>query len=396
MPGAGAVSQPDRCRLTCSLDSCTRTQPSSRERQHHPRHPLRRPHADRPVSRRPVRLYRARSSARSPSARRSRAPASTPAAVDEVIMGQVVQGGSGQAPARQALIHAGLPGDDPRAHHQQGLRLRPQGRDARRAGDQGGRRARCVVAGGQESMSSAPHYVYGMRNGDQGRQPDDGGRHDPRRALGLVRLLPHGRVRRVHRREGRRDAARSRTRSPSRATGRRSPRSRPASSRPRSSRWRSRARAGRPPSSADEGAAQGHHAPRRSRKLKPAFQKDGGTVTAGNAPGLNDGASALVVTSLAFAEGARAHADGADHRRTPPAAASRRRSVLRADPRGAEPDGEDRHHDRRLRPDRGERGVRVAGARRRPRARLGLGPGQRATAARSRWATRSARAARAC
>jgi len=39
-------------------------------------------------------------------------------------------------------------------------------------------------------------------------------------------------------------------------------------------------------------------------KLKPAFRKDGGTVTAGNAPGLNDGASALVVTSLAFA---RAH-----------------------------------------------------------------------------------------
>jgi acetyl-CoA C-acetyltransferase len=32
-------------------------------------------------------------------------------------------------------------------------------------------------------------------------------------------------------------------------------------------------------------------------KLKPAFKKDGGTVTAGNAPGVNDGASALVVTS---------------------------------------------------------------------------------------------------
>jgi acetyl-CoA C-acetyltransferase len=39
-------------------------------------------------------------------------------------------------------------------------------------------------------------------------------------------------------------------------------------------------------------------------KLKPAFRKDGGSVTAGNAPGLNDGASALVVTSLGFA---RAH-----------------------------------------------------------------------------------------
>jgi len=37
-------------------------------------------------------------------------------------------------------------------------------------------------------------------------------------------------------------------------------------------------------------------------RLKPAFRKDAGTVTAGNAPGLNDGASALVVTSLAFAK----------------------------------------------------------------------------------------------
>jgi acetyl-CoA C-acetyltransferase len=37
-------------------------------------------------------------------------------------------------------------------------------------------------------------------------------------------------------------------------------------------------------------------------RLKPAFRKDGGTVTAGNAPGLNDGASALVVSSLGFAK----------------------------------------------------------------------------------------------
>ena len=36
---------------------------------------------------------------------------------------------------------------------------------------------------------------------------------------------------------------------------------------------------------------------KRSAKLRPAFKKDGGTVTAGNAPGVNDGASAIVVTS---------------------------------------------------------------------------------------------------
>jgi acetyl-CoA C-acetyltransferase len=53
--------------------------------------------------------------------------------------------------------------------------------------------------------------------------------------------------------------------------------------------------------SADEGPRKDTSAESLAR-LKPAFKKDGGTVTAGNAPGLNDGASALVVTSLAFAK----------------------------------------------------------------------------------------------
>ncbi len=110
-------------------------------------------------------------------------------------------------------------------------------------------------------------------------------------------------------------------------------------------------------------------------KLKPVFRKDG-SVTAGNAPGLNDGASALVVTSLAFAK-----AHGLTPMARVTAVRHRRRraegSLLRADPRGAEPDEEGRHHDRRLRPDRGQRGLRGAGHRRRPRARLGLGPRQR-------------------
>ena len=60
--------------------------------------------------------------------------------VDEVLMGHVVQGGQGQAPARQAQIKAGI---DPRVgarHHQQGVRLGAQGGDARRPGDQGRRR----------------------------------------------------------------------------------------------------------------------------------------------------------------------------------------------------------------------------------------------------------------
>jgi acetyl-CoA C-acetyltransferase len=85
-------------------------------------------------------------------------------AVDDVIMGQVVQGGSGQAPARQALIHAGLPASIPALTINKvcgsGLKAVMLASQAIKAGD-----AEVVVAGGQESMSTAPHYVYGMRNG---------------------------------------------------------------------------------------------------------------------------------------------------------------------------------------------------------------------------------------
>ncbi|MFL5476873.1 MAG: beta-ketoacyl synthase N-terminal-like domain-containing protein, partial [Gemmatimonadales bacterium] len=84
-----------------------------------------------------------------------------PAAVESVIMGQVVQGGSGQAPARQAQIHAGLPPSIPAVTINMvcgsGLKAVMLASQAIKAGD-----ADCIVAGGQESMSSAPHYVYGM------------------------------------------------------------------------------------------------------------------------------------------------------------------------------------------------------------------------------------------
>ena len=85
-------------------------------------------------------------------------------AVQEVFMGQVVQGGSGQAPARQALIGAGIPATTSAVTINEvcgsGLRAVMLAAQAIRAGDR-----ECIVAGGQESMSSAPHYVYGMRAG---------------------------------------------------------------------------------------------------------------------------------------------------------------------------------------------------------------------------------------
>jgi acetyl-CoA C-acetyltransferase len=86
--------------------------------------------------------------------------------VDEVLMGHVVQGGQGQAPARQAQLKAGI---DPRVGAVtinkvcgSGLKAVMLGAQAIKAGD-----AHCVVAGGQESMSTAPHYLLNGRTGQK-------------------------------------------------------------------------------------------------------------------------------------------------------------------------------------------------------------------------------------
>jgi acetyl-CoA C-acetyltransferase len=84
--------------------------------------------------------------------------------VQEVIMGHVIQGGTGQAPARQAALKAGLPATVSAVTINKvcgsGLKAVMLASQAIKAGD-----AEVIVAGGQESMSNAPYYVYGMRNG---------------------------------------------------------------------------------------------------------------------------------------------------------------------------------------------------------------------------------------
>jgi acetyl-CoA C-acetyltransferase len=84
--------------------------------------------------------------------------------VAEVIMGNVVQGGVGQAPARQATLKAGLPSHVSALTINKvcgsGLKAVMLAAQGIRAGDN-----QVVIAGGQESMSNAPHYIYGMRNG---------------------------------------------------------------------------------------------------------------------------------------------------------------------------------------------------------------------------------------
>ncbi len=83
--------------------------------------------------------------------------------VDEVLMGNVVQAGVGQAPARQAAIYAGLPNSvictTINKVCASGMKAVMQGAQAIMTGD-----AEIIVAGGMENMSLIPHYVH-MRNG---------------------------------------------------------------------------------------------------------------------------------------------------------------------------------------------------------------------------------------
>ncbi|HBC07238.1 MAG TPA: acetyl-CoA C-acetyltransferase [Rhodospirillaceae bacterium] len=86
-----------------------------------------------------------------------------PEDVNEVIMGQILQAGAGQNPARQAAVNAGIPVEATAYGINQlcgsGLRTVALGFQAIKLGD-----ADVIVAGGQESMSQAPH-VMNMRNG---------------------------------------------------------------------------------------------------------------------------------------------------------------------------------------------------------------------------------------
>jgi acetyl-CoA C-acetyltransferase len=224
-----------------------------------------------------------------------------PSEVEEVIMGQVVQGGSGQAPARQALIHAGLPASIPALTINKvcgsGLKAVMLASQAIKAGD-----VECLVAGGQESMSTAPHYVYGMRGGIKaGNQTMvDGMIHDGLwDSFGCCHMGEYAEYTAEKAKVSRADQDAFAYES-----------HRKAIAAADAGKFKAEILPVQVPGKGGPMTVASDEAPRRDTtaetlaKLKPAFRKDAGTVTAGNAPGLNDGASALVVTSLAFA---RAH-----------------------------------------------------------------------------------------
>src|SRR5581483_11920443 len=196
-------------------------------------------------------------------------------AVDEVILGHVLQGGVGQAPARQAAIHAGLPGTVPAVTINKvcgsGLKAVMLAAQAIKAGD-----AQCVVAGGMESMSNAPHYVFGMRAGIKAgnAQLVDGMIHDGLwdsfSATHMGNLAEYtARKAGISREDQDRFALASHQKAVAAMAA-------------------CRFRAETVPVEIP------------GKKGPTVLDKDG-TVTAGNAPGLNDGASALVVCSRAFA-----------------------------------------------------------------------------------------------
>ena len=222
-----------------------------------------------------------------------------PTAIDDVIMGQVVQGGSGQAPARQALIHAGLPASIPALTINKvcgsGLKAVMLAAQAIKAGD-----ADVVVAGGQESMSSAPHYVYGMRNGIKaGNQTMvDGMIHDGLwDSFGCCHMGEYAEYTAQKAGVSREDQDAYAYDS-----------HRKAIAATEAGKFKAEMLPVQVPGKSGPTTISVDEAPRKDTsaeslaRLKPAFKKDGGTVTAGNAPGLNDGSSALVVTSLAFAK----------------------------------------------------------------------------------------------
>jgi len=219
-------------------------------------------------------------------------------AVDEVILGQVIQGGSGQAPARQAMIQAGLPGTVPALTINKvcgsGLKAVMLAAQAIRAGD-----AECVVAGGQEAMSAAPHYVYGMRTGIKaGNQTMvDGMIHDGLwDSFGCCHMGEYAEYTAERAGVSRADQDAFAYESHRKAVAAQD-----------AGQFKAEILPVQIPGKGGPTTVANDEGPRKDTnvdllgKLKPVFKKDG-SVTAGNAPGLNDGASALVVTSLAFAK----------------------------------------------------------------------------------------------
>jgi acetyl-CoA C-acetyltransferase len=210
--------------------------------------------------------------------------------VEYVIMGQVLQGGAGQAPARQAAIGAGLPKEVPADTINKvcasSIRAVQMADQMIRAGDH-----EAIVTGGMESMSNAPYLLKKARFG---YRLGDGELIDSMVFDGLTSTFD-----RMHMVQQASKVAREL-----------------GISRDDQDAWAYRSHQ-RAVAAADAGRFDDEivpvgdftadESPRRDTSLealavlKPVFDPEG-TTTAGNAPGVNDGASCVIVTSEEFAE----------------------------------------------------------------------------------------------
>ena len=204
-----------------------------------------------------------------------------------------------------------------------------------------------VVAGGMESMSNAPYLLPKAREGYRlgHAQVIDSLIHDGLwDAYGNVHMGDCAELCAKEKGITRADQDAFAAESYKRALRAQSPR---GSSAPRSCRWRSRRRKAPPKIVADD-EEPGRGDIEKLATLRPAFQKDG-TVTAGNASSINDGAAALVLAAADVASGARLEAGGA-HRRLGGARAGARVVHHRAGGRDRAAARQDRLEEGRRRP----------------------------------------------
>jgi acetyl-CoA C-acetyltransferase len=224
--------------------------------------------------------------------------------INDVILGNVVSAGLGQAPARQAALNGGVPDTVGAMTVSRvcgsGLQAVMLASQAIRAGD-----AQVMVVGGMESMSNTPYYVKGMRNGVKfgNQELIDGLIHDGLWcAFESCHMGGHAEYTANKAGISRKDADAYAVESHKRAaqaidSGAFKPEIVPVEI---------ASRKGATVIDTDEPVRRDTTAESLGA-LKPAFPKDAPKdikeliVTAGNAPGLNDGAAALVVTSEAYA-----------------------------------------------------------------------------------------------
>lgn len=220
-----------------------------------------------------------------------------PAKVEEVIMGQVVQAGVGQAPARQAAIHGGIPAEAAALTINKvcgsSLKAVMLAAQSIRAGDED-----CLVAGGMESMSGTPYVLHGAKGG---LKFGDKKLQDSMVLDGLWCSFKNwhmgsaaeltGRKAEISREEQDEFAFNSHKKALAAIeNGKFKEEIFPVEM---------------PQRKGDPVVFETDECPRAKislealARLRPAFEKDG-TVTAGNSPGLNDGSSATVVVSEKF------------------------------------------------------------------------------------------------